>query len=299
MTITGLATTIDEIHAKFDHFQTDEGKAVGDAFIPESTDIIISPYPKSGTTWTQQIVHSLRTQGDMDFGEITEVVPWISMSYDLGIDLTTPQKAHPRAFKSHHKWDDIPKGARYIISIRNPKDVVVSDYRFLGDWIFDTSLINISEFAKAFPLKDDDYWTHLESWWSQYDNPDVLFLCFEDMKADLIGTIRQVATFMQIPLDDELLAIVEQHASFDFMKAHQSQFDDHLIRQHRNEAMGLPLTATTTKVQDGKVGSHKTQLPPDLITYIESRWQTAINPDYGLTSYDVVREKIRQRHLNA
>ena len=70
------------------------------AFQPRPTDVIISPFAKCGTTWLQQIVHSLRTGGDMDFEDIYEVVPWIDVALDLGIDLDADQRANPRAFKS-------------------------------------------------------------------------------------------------------------------------------------------------------------------------------------------------------
>lgn len=75
-------------------------------------DVIISPFAKCGTTWLQQIVHSLRTGGDMDFDDIYEVVPFIDIALELGIDLNAEQKANPRVFKSHHTWDEVPKGCR-------------------------------------------------------------------------------------------------------------------------------------------------------------------------------------------
>jgi len=290
-----FATSIDEIHEKFKHFRTEEGKAVEKAFVPKPTDIFISPFPKSGTTWTQQIVHSLRTRGDMDFDDIMEVVPWLSMAHDHGIDPNAPQKATPRVFKSHGKWHEVPRGTRYIYVIRDPKDVIVSDYHFLGGWIFDMDAVSIREFADDFLLKDNNYWRHVESWWDQFDNPDVLFLCFEEMRADLDTAIRQIASFMHITLDDDLFEIVRRNASFEFMKAHQDKFNDQITRKHRNDAMNLPATAKTVIVKDGKVGSHQQQLPPDLITEIESRWKTATNPDYGLTSYDAVRKKVGAR----
>ncbi len=297
MTQLRLATTLEELNEKFEHFRTEKGKEVVDNFVPEATDIIISPYAKSGTTWTQQIVHSLRTRGDMDFEEITAVVPWISMAYDIGIDLNAPQKAHPRAFKSHAKWDTIHKGARYIYIIRDPKDVVVSLYRFIGDWLFDTSAISITHYAWNQFLKDDGYWEHINSWWSQFDNPDVLFLCFEDMKEDTDKAIHQIAEFMHIELDDELFDIVRHNASFEFMKAHDRQFDDHLIRDHRNEAVGVPLDATTSKVKLGKVGGYKHYLSQDLVDEFNARWIKETNPAYGLTSYDALREKIQKRSV--
>ena len=36
------------------------------------------------------------------------------------------------AFKSHLSYDLVPKGCRYIVSLRDPKDALVSAYRFMG-----------------------------------------------------------------------------------------------------------------------------------------------------------------------
>ena len=57
------------------------------------TDVVITPYGKSGTTWTQQIFHTLRTGGDMDFDDISRVVPWIEMAGVLDMDINAAQKA--------------------------------------------------------------------------------------------------------------------------------------------------------------------------------------------------------------
>src|SRR5579872_5744493 len=40
-------------------------------------DIVISVPPKSGTTWTMNIVHQLLTGGTADFRDIYQEVPWI------------------------------------------------------------------------------------------------------------------------------------------------------------------------------------------------------------------------------
>lgn len=287
-----LATSVEEINDKFKNFRTKESWERAISFIPHPTDIFISPFAKSGTTWTQQIVHSLRTRGDMDFREIMDVVPWIEMSFDLGVDIHAPQKALPRAFKSHMTWDNIPKGARYIYSVRDPKDVVVSDYNFLGGWIFDKSAIPIDEFVQDQYLNDNYYWKHVKSWWSQHQNHDVLFLCFEDMKHDFDKTIRIIADFMQIELDEALFNIVKEHASFSFMKAHNEQFDDHLIRDALNERLGIPHDVVTSKVKNGRVGDHKQHLSAELIKTIDARWAEWMQADYGLTHYADLRQHI-------
>ena len=48
-----------------------------ESYRPRPSDIVISPYGKCGTTWLQQTFHTLRTGGDMDFDDISRVVPWI------------------------------------------------------------------------------------------------------------------------------------------------------------------------------------------------------------------------------
>src|SRR5215470_1738539 len=93
----------------------DEAIAARDAappFVTRPTDVIISPYGKCGTTMLQQMFHTLRTRGDMDFDDISRVVPWIEMSPILRIDLNSPQRAEPRGYKSHLSYRSVPKGAR-------------------------------------------------------------------------------------------------------------------------------------------------------------------------------------------
>src|SRR5215469_14064971 len=103
-------------------------------FHPQPSDIIISPFAKCGTTWLQQSFHTLRTRGDMDFDDISRVVPWIETAGGLGLDLDAPQRGAPRGFKSHLAYDAIPKGARYVVSFRDPTDALVSHYRFMEGW---------------------------------------------------------------------------------------------------------------------------------------------------------------------
>ena len=236
-------TTLAEVRNRQAHMLTKEGWRRALVFQPQPTDVIITPYAKSGTTWVQQIVQSLRTRGDMQFDEITAVIPWIEMAFDLGMDPDQPQVGFPRAFKSHLPWDLVPKGARYIYVIRDPKDVVVSMYHFMEGWWFEAGAISLATFAREQflqPRSPAAYWAHIRSWWPHRDDPNVLFLCYEDMKKELLGTIQRIATFIHCKLDNELRDIVVRQSSLEFMRTHQRQFDDHLIREARDAACGLP-----------------------------------------------------------
>ena len=88
--------------------------------------------PQAGTTLMQQVCHQLRTGGDDSFDEISAegVAPFIELAADCGIALDAQQPAAPRLFKSHCWEPHCPKGARYIIVVRNPHACAVSFYSF-------------------------------------------------------------------------------------------------------------------------------------------------------------------------
>ncbi len=287
-------TSITEFSACSERFTTQEGLKRGLTFKPRASDILISPYAKCGTTWVQQIVHSLRTRGSMDFDEITAVTPWLELSYDMGID-PEAQSDFPRAYKSHLCWDQIPKGGRYICVVRDPKDALVSMYKFFEGWFFEPGSISISEFAREHYMQRQDpkgYWYHLASWWAVRERPDVLLLCYEDMKEDLSVTVHTIARFMGIELDAELEKILLKQASMEFMRAHSRQFDDHLIRQTRDSACGLPPGGGVGKVRSGRVGDHAVELGPQVCDEMDMIWESDISACFGFASYAALRAEL-------
>lgn len=76
--------TMEKVTARNKKFHTKESEEKGRNFTPRPSDVFITTYPKCGTTWVTQIIHGLRSKGDMDFMEITEVVPWDILALDCG-----------------------------------------------------------------------------------------------------------------------------------------------------------------------------------------------------------------------
>ena len=109
-------------------------------------DIVVSVPPKSGTTWTMNIVHQLRSGGDPAFADIYAEVPWLEIvpRPDSAIDgLIAAFDAMPsdkrRAFKSHAAPPTLPfqhAGAgldvRYVVVARNPDEAVASFRPFIA-----------------------------------------------------------------------------------------------------------------------------------------------------------------------
>lgn len=285
--LTMRPTTIDEMRRSLQGFATDDGVRRGLDYKPDATDILISPYAKCGTTWVQQIVHGLRSHGSMEFAEITEVVPWLELAHDMGVDVNAPQVAHPRAFKSHLSWQEIPKGGRYIVVFRDPLDAMISMYRFFEGWHFEAGAISLSDFAEYYLGRDDahSYWGHASSWWRQRARSDVLVLSFEEMKRNLAAVVDRVADFMDGRFDSETRALATAQAGFEFMKRHADKFDDHLIRRARDAACGLPPGGVASKVDRGEVGRGPPLVTTDIRDKFAKRWRETMTKEFGLASY--------------
>jgi hypothetical protein len=265
---------------------------------PEPTDVVISPYAKCGTTWLQQTFHCLRTQGDMDFDDISRVVPWIEMATACGLDLNASQRAAPRGYKSHLPLDLLPKGARYVVSFREPKDALVSHYHFMEGWWFEPGTISLEDHVNArLSRRGDgqDYWHHLLSFWEQRDNPDVLIFSYEHMSEEPAAHIEKLARFAGIMLDKALLDLTLEHSSIGFMLAHKDRFDDAMMRELSEIHGGLPPGSDSAKVRQGKIGSHKAEMSAELAAKLDAIWTETITTKTGFANYAELERAVRAR----
>ena len=256
------------------------------------TDIVITPFGKCGTTWLQQTFHTLRTGGDMDFDDISRVVPWIETAKIVDIDLEAPQRAEPRGFKSHLAYDAIPKGAKYVVSFRDPKDALVSMYRFMEGWFIEPGAVAIEDFAAQW-MERDDYWKHLLSWWDMCGDPNVLVFSYEGMTADPEGHIRRLAAFCELPLDEALLALTLQRSSLAYMLEHKDRFDDRMMRDASEVRCNLPPGSDSAKVRRGGVGGHKSELPPTVAAALDAKWTELAAPATGFADYAALEAAVR------
>ena len=241
-------------------------------------DIWIVSHPKSGTTWTQQIVKLILNNGRETDKMLFESVPWVECfnkdsNFPLAMPLDIDSYPSPRAFKSHFPYDAMPCGlpsatpGLYIYVARNPKDVMVSyyyNYRRL-------SFLPTYEWNKFFDmfvkgeLLFGDYFNHVLSWWKHRDDPNVLFIKYEDMKRDLLTTVAKIASFIDFELDKDTLASIADNASFERMK------DNSVVN------IGLPsdtLIPTETKLfRKGVVGDWKNIFTPEQSSQIDTLYK--------------------------
>lgn len=66
------------------------------------------------------------------------------------------------------------------------------------------------------------YFEHLLDFWEMRHRSNILFLNFEDMKADLMGALRKLTKFYNREYNEEQLKQLADHLSIDNMR---SEFD--------------------------------------------------------------------------
>jgi aryl sulfotransferase len=215
---------------------------IWNAFKYRPGDVIVASYPKSGTTWTQQIVGQLLTAG-MEF-PINRVSPWMDSRINMRRRLAAMDaQKHRRVVKSHLPLDALAFSplAKYLYVARDGRDVVWSlhhnhinateaYFRMLNEPPgrigppMDRADPDIRSYFRRWLLEDGypfwSYWDHVRSWWQARDVSNVLLLHFNDLKRDLEGEMRRVATFLGCSIADESWPKMLEHCSFDYMKQH-------------------------------------------------------------------------------
>jgi hypothetical protein len=201
---------------------------------PTEHDVFVATYAKSGTNWMMQISQQVSHRGEAEFEHIHTVVPWPDTPapgpISLG-DMSALEESPTglRVIKTHLQAELVPYSEKstYLTVLRDPKEVLISSYYFLGGMIGVLSHITIDdwyEFATS-PGGLMDLWAvHTASFWNWRDRPNVLVLNYAEVKSEPRRSIERVASIMGVDLTESQLAKVIERASFEYMKAHESQF---------------------------------------------------------------------------
>jgi hypothetical protein len=210
-------------------------------YVPGPQDIFVATFAKSGTNWMMQIAYQLIWHGAGEFDHIHSVVPWpdtevmpgIMRRYAIPLADARDWEMSPerkRLIKTHFDWDLLPYSpkARYIMVIRDPKDVFVSSYFFLKDGILGPAMPSVDTWYQLF-MSDGfviggSWAANTAGYWAQRGLPNVLVVSFKSMKRDLEGTVRKVAQFLNIQATQELIDAVSEKSSFEYMKGIDHKF---------------------------------------------------------------------------
>ncbi|KAK3528961.1 hypothetical protein QTP70_014151 [Hemibagrus guttatus] len=202
------------------------------AFCPHPSDLLISTYPKSGTTWVQEIVDLLRNNGDAEIckrAPTTERSPFLEGHYPppipSGLDLLKKIKP-PRVIKTHLPIQLVPKGfwenkCKVIYVARNAKDNVTSYYHFDRMNLIHPEPGSWEEYLQKFmegKLAWGSWYDHVKGYWKEKEKRNILYMFFEDMKENPRREIVRIMQYLDLSLSDDIIDKIVELTSFKAMK---------------------------------------------------------------------------------
>ncbi|XP_072340128.1 sulfotransferase 1 family member D1-like [Scyliorhinus torazame] len=201
-------------------------------FQAKPDDLLIATYPKSGSTWMQEIVDLICRNGDVGMCKRAPVyyrVPILEFFMNnilpTGTDVLA-KMASPRTMKTHLPIQLVPKSfceqdCKTIFVARNAKDSLVSYFHFHNSCHLLPEPGTWQEFSQKFmdgQVSYGSWYDHVKGWWEAKDKHRILFLFYEDIKENPRREILKVAEFMEKVLEEDVIEKIIQSSSFNIMK---------------------------------------------------------------------------------
>jgi len=211
-------------------------------------DIWISTFPKSGTTWTLNIMQQLINNIDLSTSFINERHLHFEAGFLQDINsencndedyITFVQRTQkrigaidkepsPRLIKSHLPAQLLPKEiwttrAKLIYVCRDAKDVAISMYHMFRNVKRLRYLGTMEEFFDLF-LNDHivygPFYEHANSFKQLIELDHVLLLNYEDMSVNPFAAVKKISEFLNYSYSDDQLKQLTEHVSFENMRKH-------------------------------------------------------------------------------
>ncbi|KAM9326205.1 sulfotransferase 1C1-like [Gastrophryne carolinensis] len=216
-------------------------------------DVLIDTYPKSGTTWMQEIVDLIVHDGDEQIcrrAPIYERIPYFELCHLMKPDMDYVNALpSPRYLKSHMPIQLLPpsflnQNCKIIYVARNAKDTLTSFYHFAHILQFHPWPEPFTEYVQNFMRGNvgwGSWYDHVRGFWEAKDKYNILFLFFEDLKMNRAREVRRVAQFLGKEISDELVEKIVHLTSFEYMKnnpmANYSDFPNNILDQSNQNFM--------------------------------------------------------------
>lgn len=172
---------------------------------PEDGDVIVAAFPKCGTHWVTEMLKA-------SYEVCKSVTPGITFLEKHGLEGVLKAN-RPRIVFTHLPFDRAPPLSptnQYIALARNPKDCCVSFYNHtknlqpynFADGTFDEFFEMFLDGQTSF----GSYYETLRSWYAVRNRPNVLFVTYESLHADIVGSILKIVGTVDEDMSKELAA---------------------------------------------------------------------------------------------
>ena len=128
---------------------------------------------------------------------------------------------------------------------------------------------DVLERSDGYPFQPNLY--HTQSWWDYRHLPNILFVHYSDLKADLAGEIRRITAFLAIPLADAMLPAITQAVNLDAMCNREARLNPRMKETLKNGA--------STFFYKGTNGRWRDVLSAEEVQMYEEKAAQVLTPD--------------------
>ncbi|KAG8320368.1 hypothetical protein J6590_070654 [Homalodisca vitripennis] len=122
------------------------------------------------------------------------------------------------------------------------------------------------------------FWDHVLGYWKRRDDPNMLFLKFEELKKDLPSVIKRTAEFLGKEMSTKEINILCDHLSFEKMKTNRAVNYEEVIEINKKYKF---VEAEGSFMRSGQVGEAGKKFSPDWVQRFD-QWTEDKLKDTGL-----------------
>ena len=242
------------------------------------SDAFLVSFPKSGNTWTRFLLaNMMHPEEPATFGNLHRLIPVPSGTSKRDFD----RMPDPRVIACHDCFD--PRYPRVIYIVRDPRDVVLSQYhyhrklrRITDDCPLETF---VTRFLAAQTCDVGSWGQNVLTWLVTSENsPGFLLLRYEDMISDTFRELSKIASFLNLSVSDARLSrAVELSSAARMRKLEARQTDDCELTKGSRKDLSF--------VRNAASGGWRSELPASQAARLELAWgQIMLHLGYELSS---------------
>jgi estrone sulfotransferase len=267
--------------------------SVQEHFNPQSTDIFVASFPKTGTTWLKALTFAIFTRSRLSGSTTSSLLTKMPhdcvplLENDLAKNPSNRDLAIP-LLSTHVPYSCLPKSiisssCKIIYICRDAKDA------FVSLWYFHATLQR-SKNVEHLPLEEafelfcngianfGPYWNHVLGYWrASLEFPEkILFLTYEEMKKDTAAHVKKLAEFMgcSFTLEEEEVGEVQKIISMcSFEKLSNLEVNKN-GKCLRDISIAIPNSIYFRK---GEIGD----------------WENHLTPEMGARLDDIMEQKLK------
>ena len=233
----------------------------------QPTDVMLSSYPRSGSTWTRFLLYAVIHDGTPDFRNVTRDVPLVGKHAAASSAL--PDGG--RLIKTHEPY--MRRYRRVVHIVRDPRDMAISYWYFMlrigkiRPAPDDDMAASFNAFIDALIAGRIDGFTNWHSHvWSYLraaeKHPDAICrIRFEDLRADTAGTLQHVGTFLGLNITADQAHTAVERASIERMR----EAEEFSVATESSRFAIQGRTTGLRVVRSGEVGGYKAQMTDDQV----------------------------------